>query len=100
MQVQVRVESDPARLLQPTESTSATATPLRPAFRPLHGYSGPQITSDRRFRATEAMRARGLLDKAAGQAALRSVFAQTAPRRLDSLTMEEQLARGAARPPR
>jgi hypothetical protein len=96
MQVQVHAEADPSRILQPTLSTLAEATPTASAFRPVHGYSTATITADRRFRAAEAMAVCGMLHRPAARAALRSVYERNAPRRLDCLTSAERETRGGA----
>ena len=97
VQVAVDVPSDPERVLQPTASTLAAPAPRGAAFRAVHGYRADVVAADRRFRAAEALHARGLLARPAAKAALRELHEGAAPRRVDALTTQQRAAGGAPR---
>jgi hypothetical protein len=63
----------------------------------MHGYSANSISSDRRFRAIEALRAKGLLGRPAAQEVLQQMHERAIPRRVDMLTTEQRLHGGQPR---
>jgi hypothetical protein len=94
VQVAVDVAADLERSQQATESSSAAAMERRELiYEPLHGYAADTITRDRRFRAQEAFRARGVLRTKYAQDALARIQ-RAMPQRVDTLTsgQREELA--------
>jgi hypothetical protein len=91
MQVEVHVESDPTRVLKPTQSALAEATPSVRVFADMHGFSTEKVTADRRFRAISMLQAQGMLNKPYAQTVLQDMhLACLAAQRPDCLTTEQR----------
>ena len=90
MQVEVNVEDDPTRLLQPTQSFLSERQPVGSAFKPVHGYDVQRIVSDKRFRVAERLHARGISNSAYALDVMNTLHKESAPRRIDSLTTDQR----------
>lgn len=87
------IQSDPARVLQPTAASAAAADCIAgaAAFKPVHGYTTAQVVADPRFRVVEALSSAGLLAGAA-KGYLQQVVAAVQPAtasRIDNYTSSQ-----------
>lgn len=88
----MNVEVDRERVCQPTKSTMAEVYKHASAFPDRHGYSEEQVTSDKRYRAVEMLKANGILHKPYARDLVRKIhFDCTTGQRRDCLTTDERL---------
>lgn len=87
----MNVEVDKERVWQPTKSTMAEVYKLASAFPDRHGYSEEQVTSDKRYRAVEMLKAKGILQKPYARDLVRKIHFDCPGQRRDCLTTNEKL---------
>ena len=61
------------------------------AFPDRHGYSEEQVTSDKRYRAVEILKAKGILQKPSARDLIRRIHFGCPGHRRDCLTTNEKL---------
>ncbi|KAK9819857.1 hypothetical protein WJX72_003360 [[Myrmecia] bisecta] len=59
-QVQPHVEVDPARVLAPTQASSASPAKTESVFLPINGFTTQDVLKDQRFKVLEALRKQGM----------------------------------------
>jgi hypothetical protein len=91
LQVRVNVENDKERVFKPTKSTMAEVYKHAPAFAERHGFSEEQVTSDKRYRAMQMLKSKGVLQKPYARDLVRRIHFDCASQRRDCLTTDQRL---------